>query len=275
MNRSADNYGAQARDALLAQPLVGHRAQGVPAAQARPHHLRHGRRHADRPADPVRLRDQHRPQAPADRGGDRRTQRVHAQLSGGDEDQRLLRVRRRADERGSGARRAGARRRAVRRQLPRRLHPQAAARRASGAADRGRRHRPGRRRRGDRIGARARHLGGRAKTCKGALAPLAGGPRAVRGACAQALQPRGADAAQHRAGPDGRDPDDDDGDDDRPGDDARARARHDGEPARHAGAAAGGDDRQDRALHLHRFDPVDHHPAGGASTCSACRSSAA
>ena len=57
-------------EALLARALVGHRAQGVPAAQARPHHLRHGRRRADRPAGALRLRDQHRPQAPAHRGGD-------------------------------------------------------------------------------------------------------------------------------------------------------------------------------------------------------------
>ena len=45
---------------------------------------------------------------------------------------------------------------------------------------------------------------------------------------------------------------DDDGDDDRPRHDARARARHDGEPARDAGAPARGDDRQDRALHRRR-----------------------
>ena len=48
-------------------------------------------------------------------------------------------------------------------------------------------------------------------------------------------------------GPDRRGADDDDGDDDRARDDARARARHDGEPARHAGAADRGDGRQDRA----------------------------
>ena len=38
-------------------------------------------------------------------------------------------------------------------------------------------------------------------------------------------------------------------------DDARARARHDGEPARDAGAPGRGDDRQDRALHPRRLRP--------------------
>ena len=84
----------------------------------------------------------------------------------------------------------------------------------------------------------------------------AGGDGAVRGARAPALQPRRR-SPQHNIvpGPDGRDPHHDHGDDDRPRDDARARARHDGEPARDAGAAARGDDRQDRALHRHRPGP--------------------
>ena len=57
------------------------------------------------------------------------------------------------------------------------------------------------------------------------------------------LQPRGHHAVQHRAGADGRGADDDDGHDDRARDDARARARHDGEPARDAGAPARSDGR--------------------------------
>ena len=113
------------------------------------------------------------------------------------------------------------------------------------------------------------------KDLTGALGIARRQAAAVRGARAQALQPGGHHAAQHRAGPDGRHPDDDHGDDDRPCDDARARARHDGEPARHAGAAAGGDDRKDRALHLHRVDPVHHHPARGALPVRRARSSAA
>jgi hypothetical protein len=83
---------------------------------------------------------------------------------------------------------------------------------------------------------------------RGPLATLSAVASAVRGAGAPALQPGRADQLQRGAGPDGRDPDDDAGDDDGDGDDARTRARHAGEPARHAGAAAGGDGRQDRAV---------------------------
>ena len=71
----------------------------------------------------------------------------------------------------------------------------------------------------------------------GPLAALQADAAAVRVRVHRALQPRGHHAIQHRAGPDGRDPHDDDGDDDRDRDDPRARARHDGEPARHAGRA--------------------------------------
>ena len=61
----------------------GDRAQGIPAAAPRPHHLRHDRRHADHADGAVRLRHQHRPEAPAHRGDRRRPQRVHAQLHRG------------------------------------------------------------------------------------------------------------------------------------------------------------------------------------------------
>ena len=49
--------------------------------------------------------------------------------------------------------------------------------------------------------------------------------------------PEGDHAIQHRAGSDGRGAHDDDGHDHRPGDHARTRARHDGEPAVHAHAS--------------------------------------
>ena len=74
--------------------------------------------------------------------------------------------------------------------------------------------------------------------------------------------PEGITAYNIVPGPAGRHPDHDDGDDDLPGDDARARARHDGEPAGHAGAADRSDDRQDRALHRDRLGP------GGVILCA-------
>ena len=80
---------------VLVFALAGHRRQGIHAAQARPPHLRHDGRHPDHPARAVRLRHQHRSEAPADRGAGRRPQRVHAQHSRGAEEQRLLRLRRR------------------------------------------------------------------------------------------------------------------------------------------------------------------------------------
>ena len=98
---------------------------------------------------------------------------------------------------------------------------------------------------------------------------------AVRRRGAPPLQPRIDHAIQHRAGSHGRDPHHDARDDDRPRDHARARARHDGEPARDAVDAARGDDGQDRSLHRDRPHPGDDHPARGAATSSTCRSSAA
>ena len=93
------------------------------------------------------------------------------------------------------------------------------------------------------------HHGPRPRPHRAARARCKARPGALRDPRAPALQPRGHHAVQHRAGPDGRGAHDDDGDDDLDRDDARARARHDGEPARHAGAPARGDAGQDRALH--------------------------
>ncbi len=101
------------------------------------------------------------------------------------------------------------------------------------------------------------------KDLVGPLAPLAWIAAAVRRARAPPLQPRVDHAVQHRARSDGRDPDDDAGDDDGPRRHPRARARHDGKPARHAAHSARGDDRQDRPLHRDRTDPGQHHPARG------------
>ncbi len=76
---------------------------------------------------------------------------------------------------------------------------------------------------------------------------------AVRRDGAAPLQRRGRHAIQHRAGAARRDPADDDGHDDRVRRDARARARNVREPARDAGDAARGDDRQDRPVHRRRL----------------------
>ena len=130
----------------------------------------------------------------------------------------------------------------VRRHDPAGLHAQAAARRAAGAARRGRRDRPG----GDANALAAllslsqTALDARSRGAAGAPQARAAAVRAARPA---ALQPGGHHPVQHRAGPDRRRADDDDGDHDRAGGHARARARHDGEPARHAGAADRGDGR--------------------------------
>ncbi len=64
--------------------------QGVPAAAPRPRDVRDDRRHSDHPADALRLRDQHRSQAHADRDHRRRPQRVHALASCGDDDVRVF-----------------------------------------------------------------------------------------------------------------------------------------------------------------------------------------
>ena len=55
---------------VLVPALVGDGRQGVPAAAPRPRDVRDDRRHSDHPADALRLRDQHRPEAHAD--GDHR-----------------------------------------------------------------------------------------------------------------------------------------------------------------------------------------------------------
>ena len=61
----------------------------------------------------------------------------------------------------------------------------------------------------------------------------------------------------------------DHGDDDGARRHPRARARHHGEPAGHAGAADRGHDRQDRALYRHRRGPGRGDPAGRRGCCSA------
>ena len=69
------------------------------------------------------------------------------------------------------------------------------------------------------------------------------------------LQSRAIDRAQHRAGPDLHRADVLDAVRDHARHHPRARARHDGKPARDAGPADRGDDRQDRALCRDRLHP--------------------
>ena len=73
-----------------------------------------------------------------------------------------------------------------------------------------------------------------AKDLSGALRPLAGTPPPFDIIVHRRLQPGGDHPVQHRPRSDGCDPDHDAGADDRTGDHPRARARHHGEPARHA-----------------------------------------
>ena len=206
----------------------------------------------------------------------RRPQRVHAQLRRGDEEQRLLRAsstscptRRRPTRRSRAATCSSSS------TIPGRLHAPAAARRAPGAADRGRCHRPGGHRRRARgaaqLAARGRAQGPHRPA--GAAAPAR--RRRSRCACTGSTTPRA--ITQYNIVPGlmgviltmtmvmmtgARDH-------------PRARARHDGEPARHAGAAARGDDRQDRALHRHRPASRRRSSCSPRGTCSTCRSSAA
>ena len=87
---------------------------------------------------------------------------------------------------------------------------------------------------------------------------------AVRAHAAAPLQPGRHHPIQHRARPARRDPDHDHDDDHRARGDARDRARHDGEPARHADQAGRDHDRQDRALRPGRLRADDDHPRRGA-----------
>ena len=121
------------------------------------------------------------------------------------------------------------------------------------AARRGRRHRSRRHRHRARRAARSCSSPRCATTSRARSTSAGRRHRRSTIARARALQPRNHHAVQHRAGPHGRDPHDDDGHDHRPRHHARARARHDGEPALDAHAPERSADRQDRALHPHRL----------------------
>ena len=145
--------------------------------------------------------------------------------------------------------------------IPVGLHARPAARRASVAAGRGRRHRSGRDRHGAGGAAATACSRSPTRTCTGRSRTLAGGQPPFDVQVHRLYNPEGITQYNIVPGLMGVILTMTHGDDDRPRDHARARARHDGKPARDAGAAARGDDRQDRALHLHRPGAGDDHPA--------------
>ena len=252
-------------------------AQGIRADAPRPAHVRDDRRHPDPAARAVRLRDQHRPEVPAHGGRRRRPQPVLAQPRARPcQNTGYFRVvgRARRGERGatgcssaatcSSCRRA---RRISRAALQRGERPvllveadatdPAATGNALAALDR----RSARRRsQHDLTGPLAR------------LAPAAA-PFEVR--VHRRYNPEGITQYNIVPGLIGVILHHDDGDDDGARDHPRARARHDGEPARHAGAAARGDGGQDRALHPRRLRAGRRDPRSRRSSCSTCRWSAA
>ncbi len=248
------------RPLVLDLALARHRREGVHPAPARPPDLRDDRRDPGHPARAVRLRDQLRPEAPADGAPRSRPQRVRARDRQGAGEHRLFPLRRSGGERGGSRPDAGGGRSAVRRDDSRRFRATARPRRAARRARRRRRHRSDGHRERDGLAVRGRadRAGRRARR----PARAAGGEaRRVRVRRARALQPRGDLAVQRRAGTDRGDPDDDDGADHGPRDHPRARARDDGEPPVDAGDGARGDDRQDRPLRRDRARPGDARAA--------------
>ncbi len=246
---------------VLLVALDRHHRQGVHPAQARPPHLRHDHRHPGAAADPVRLRHQRRPEAPADRGAgapirartraacSRRcrpaaTSGSTRQVASEDEIEDLL-AHGRVQFAVTIPENFGSK--LVRGERPVLLVE-------ADASD------PVRHRQRDRGARRSSPSRRWQRDLQGPLAELAAARAAVRRARAPPLQPRRRHRLQHRARADRHDPHHDHGADDRPRHDARARARHLREPAVHAGAADRGDDRQDRALHPDRADPghADH-----------------
>ena len=115
------------------------------------------------------------------------------------------------------------------------------------------------------------------RSCDRAIAASADGPPAP---ASRSAAPRSSSTAstirrhqhlQHRAGPDRHDPHHDDDADDGAGADPRDRARHHGEPSRHAAPAARHHDRQDRALYRPRLPAGRRHPRRRLHCSSRCR----
>ncbi len=217
---------------------LGHRRQGVHPAAARPADVRHDRRHPGDPARPVRLRDQLRSRSICRRCCSTSTaasSRAASPPRSPTAATSTSSARRRARPRPTARSPRGHAQFVV--TIPAGFLARAGARRTPGGAGRGRRHRSGRDRQRGRRARASSSQPALAHDLTGPLAPLAATPGAFDMVRARALQPGGHHAVQHRARPDGRDPDDDDGADDRARDHPRARARHDGEPAVHAGDA--------------------------------------
>ena len=226
-------------------------------------------RHADHAAPALRLRHQHRPQAPADHGPAPRSRPRGAQPARGLTQLRLFRSRGRGRQRGRD--RAGDRRgRALfvvtipedfSRELLRgeRALVLVEADASDPLAVEHGRQRP--------QPARHHGLAPRPRRRPGATGGAAG---AARDQAAPALQPGGDHRLQHRPRPAGRHPHHDHGADDRPCRHPRAGARDHGEPAGHAGPPVRGDDRQDPALHAGRLRsrwPWSWPPPPSSSAC--------
>ena len=156
------------------------------------------------------------------------------------------------------ARRADrARRGPVRDHHPRRLHPPRGPPRQAADPGRGRRLRPGRDRRRRRRARRASATGADARPQGPARPPRAAARRRSRWSSSAATIRKASPPTTSSPACSAIDPVDDAGDDDRARRDPRGRARDDGDPARHAGAADRGDDRQAHALRAGRDDPGD------------------
>ena len=244
--------------------------------RARPPDLRHDHRHPGAAAHPVRLRDQLRPEAAADRGARRRSGPYSRSVA-----RRACRPAATSASSDSVRERGRAGERCWRRATCSSPSPSRRTSAASWCAASARccwsRPTPPTRRPSATPSPRSRNcrLPSLQRDLSGALTDLKPAAAAGRGARAPALQPGRRHRLQHRARPDRHHPHHDHGADDRPRHDARARARHVREPARHAGAADRGDDRQDRALHRDRPDPGGADHRRGAACCSRCRCRAA
>src|SRR5476649_2538018 len=209
----------------------------------RPSHTAHDHRVAGHAAVPVRIRDQHRYQAPADRAAHGRSFQVRADDRRGAAEHPLLRHHT-ACLRSRGRTRAGQRHRALRHKHSARFRSVGRSRRKADDPDGRRCDRSinDRQRRGC-----ARGADDRTGSRSAARDPVQTGQSAVPVRGARPVQPRTAHRAEYRAGTDPGGPDDVDPVRHDIVDHPRARAWHDGEPARHAGPTHRGDAGQGRA----------------------------
>ena len=227
-------------------------AQGVDPGAARRDDVAHHHRHSHHAVVSVRLRDQRRSEASADRPAVDRPFQIRAHHRRGADQFRLLRIQAAALRR-RGGRRPGA---AAICYSSSKFRPNfdRAVDRGESPSDAGRRRRD----RSDRDRQRDGGAGPAWRDLNRDLPPIrqnSAADAAVPVRRPRALQSRAAHRAQHRARPHLHRADVFDLVRHHARHHARARARHDGKSARHAGAPDRGDDRQDRALRRHRLCP--------------------